>query len=552
MKKFLNSRTAVLAVALGLAVIPLLGAQVQADNDVITPVPQFQDHGGVTPWFWIGLKGIFSAGYNIETGAGGFRDYGGDNNTYASFNFAFVDSHYQAPKLYEVPRNLDADVWTGRFKMMNFTSKINSWSQDEAAVENRAPSWLAEITGHGAHIGFFTQAGALIGSLNDDTTGTTNKIIASISGGNKVLQLGGSSNSSAVSELDALYYEKYSASHKTTYTASDGGAIWYLGYEKPELFNAYLTLLSEGNVNSKLGDVEGGGKTNDGFAGVLDFMSSPLGQITDEENPLTFKLTGNAITGFNFESSSENLGFGLKADGGFYLGRDNFVLAPTIAFDGKLDVNNEFSWKLGGGLIFQFSGMRWVTSGDDWNDLDSLGNQDFRYENSKVLKYAYAQAYAAYSELTDLDLIFRIEEPDGNVGFHEKLGAMLELRLYDVTETAKPQTWATQGRVSWDCVLKGADVTPYLRSYLDSNAVFKLRLGAYANIIPYTGFELAYTSANLNQGADGWAYPGNISPTSTFDAGRIELVVIFQSDNTKPRPPKRMNEWSYPATLSDL
>jgi hypothetical protein len=151
-----------------------------------------------------------------------------------------------------------------------------------------------------------------------------------------------------------------------------------------------------------------------------------------------------------------------------------------------------------------------------------------------------------------LDLIFRVEEPDGNVGFHEKLGAMLEFRLYDVTETTKAQTWAAQGRVSWDYSLKGTDLTPYLRSYLDSNAVFKLRIGAYANIIPYTGFELAYTSANLNRGAEGWSYPQNISPTSTFDAGRVELIVIFQSDNTKPRPPKRMNEWSYPATLSDL
>jgi hypothetical protein len=303
-------------------------------------------------------------------------------------------------------------------------------------VENRAPSWLAEITGHGAHVGFFTQAGHLIGSLEDDTTSATaNNVIASISGGNKVLQLGGSgvSNGTAVSELDMLNYEKYNASHKTTYTASNGGALWYLGYEKPELFNAYLTMLSEGNVNSKLTDVAAGGKTNDGFAGVVDFMVSPLGQITDEENPLTFKLTGNAITGFNFESVTENLGFGLKADGGFYLGTDNFVLSPTLAFDGKLDVNNEFTWKMGGGFIFQFSGMRWITSGDDWNDLDTLGNQDFRYENSKVLKYAYAQAYAAYSEATD-----------------------------------------------------------------------------------------------------------------------VELIVIFQSDNTKPRPPKRMNEWSYPATLSDL
>ena len=70
-----------------------LFAQVQDDKDIITPTPQFQDHGGVTPWFWIGIQSIFSGGYNLQTGAGGFRDYGGPDNTYASFNLAFVDSH---------------------------------------------------------------------------------------------------------------------------------------------------------------------------------------------------------------------------------------------------------------------------------------------------------------------------------------------------------------------------------------------------------------------------------------------------------------------------
>ncbi|MDR2701861.1 MAG: hypothetical protein LBB72_05470 [Spirochaetaceae bacterium] len=529
-------------------------SQVQSVEDTITPTPQFQDHGGVTPWFWIGVQTVFSGGYNIETGAAGFRNYGGDNNTYASFNLAFVDSHYQTPKFYEVPRTLDPNAWTGHFVMMNFTTRINSWEQSEGAVENNAPAWLAEITGMGYRIGFFTQAANLVGGLYDYGTGSSEgsrKPITKISGGNKVLNLG-------AGQLGQLYYEKANDTYVTTTYTTSNGAIWYTGYEQKDLWNVYLTMLSEGNVSSDVSD----GK-NKGIAGVVDFGVSPFGVITDEEAPLTFNVSGNFIGGFGWKNTgtdTKNVGFGLKGEAGVWL-VDNWVLSPVVAFDGKLDMNNEFFWKAGGGLTFQFSGMRWVN--DDWGDLKNNGAPstavypliDYRYENNKILKYAYAQVYGAYSEERDLNMLFRIEEPDGNAGFHEKLGLLGEFRWYNMMEKkpTAPMKWEAQGRVSWDVNIQQYLITPYLRGYINDDSVLKLRLGAYANIIPFTCFELAYTSANLNKGVNvRQAFRGNPSYKSNFDAGRIELIVILKSDDIRPQVPKRMSDWNYPSEIQNF
>jgi hypothetical protein len=546
-----------MVIALALMGVPAF-AQVESVDEVETPPPQFQDHGGVTPWFWIGIQTVFSAGYNIETGAGGFRNYGGDYNTYATFNLAFVDSHYQTPKFYEVPRQLDPNAWTGHFVLLNFTSRLNSW-EGETQLEQNAPAWLAEITGKGARIGFFTQMGNLIGGLTDSnrTKMTENKPITRISGGNKVLNLG-------PGQLGQLYYEKSTDPNSvTTYTTSSGaGAIMYTGYEKKELWNVYLTMLSEGNVNSDVRD----GK-NKGFAGVIDFGVTPFGLITDEETPLTFNVTGNTIAGFNFKTgtnSQQNVGFGIQGESSVWLRRDNLVLSPIVAFDGKVDSSNEFFWKFGGGLKFQFSGMRWAN--DDWGDRFYMEGRnpasqyhlvESRYENNKILKYAYAQAYVAYSEASDLNMVLRVEEPDGNLGFHDKLGFLTEVRLNNLMEKTVNNRknkigWEGQARVSWDLNIKQFMVTPYVRGYLNNDYVAKLRLGAYANFIPFTGFEIAYTSANLNPNADTTQKPGGFTHYDGIkDAGRIELIVILKSDDIRPQVPKRMSDWNYPDVIQN-
>jgi len=551
--------TAAIALALLGAAVQ---AQVQSVEDIDSPAPQFQDHGGVTPWFWIGVQTVFSAGYNFETTAGGFRNYGGDNNTYASFNLAFVDSHYQTPKFYEVPRELDPDAWTGHFVMLNFTSRINSWEGGNTGMENNAPAWLAEIAGKGMRIGFFTQMGNLIGGFSDSAkregqnsnNENNTKPVIRIAGGNKVLNLG-------QDQLGKIYYEKSTdANTVTSYSTRSAteGAVWYTGYEKKELWNAYLTMLSEGDVNSDVRNDQ-----RKGFAGVIDFGVTPFGLITDEQAPLTFNVTGNTIAGFKWQNISENIGFGLQGESGIWLKRDNLVLSPVVAFDGKLDSNNDFFWKFGGGLSLRFSGMRWTN--DDWGDLYNsgyrvntnsfTGNERFanwQYENNKILKYAYAQAYLAYSESSDLNMLLRVEEPDGNLGFHDKLGFLAEVRLNNLTEVVNSAKWEGQARVSWDFNIKQFLVTPYLRGYLNDDKVFKMRLGAYANFIPFTGFEIAYTSANLNSNVD-LPKPSylNGSYDKFFDAGRIELIIILKSDDIRPQVPKRMSDWNYPSVIQN-
>ena len=548
-----NNMYVMLAALVMLAVNVPVHPQVQPVEDITEPTPQFQDHGGVTPWFWIGVQTVFSAGYNIETTAAGFRNYGGDNYSYASFNLAFVDSRHQTSKFYEVPGELDPDAWTGHFVMLNFTSRINSWDNGSTGVENNAPAWLAEITGKGMRIGFFTQAANLVGGIYDEerTSATSANPITRISGGNKVLNL-------RENQLGTLFYEKANDPVvTTTYLAGSEGAVWYVGYEKRELFNTYLTMLSEGNVNS---DVSDGRKK--GLSGVVDFGFSPLGLFTDDETPITFNVTGNVIAGFNWKNTTENTGFGLRGEAGFWLGRGNLVLSPIAAFDGKINSSNDFSYKVGGGFIFRFSGMRWIN--DEWGDLysfsGSAGNfANYRYENSKILKYAYVQIYGATvpdpadSGNSDFNLLFRAEEPDGNAGFHEKLGAMGEFRLYNTLKRNNSDLkWESQARISWDFNIKEYLVIPYLRGYLNDDSVVKIRLGAYANIIPFTGFEIAYTSANLNKGVT-LPKPAylNASYGSYYDSGRIEFLVILKSDDSRPQVPKRMSDWNYPAVIQD-
>jgi len=116
---------------------------------------------------------------------------------------------------------------------------------------------------------------------------------------------------------------------------------------------------------------------------------------------------------------------------------------------------------------------------------------------------------------------------------------MLEVRLNNVLNyNNAPLTWSAIGRLSYE--LMNNTVIPYIRSYLDSNSVLKLRTGAQiGGIIPNTGFELAYTSRNLNQGASSNA------ASDKFDKGRIEFITIIKTDSGRVLTPKRMSDLNY-------
>jgi hypothetical protein len=513
--------------------VSMLGAQVQSDGDTKWPFTTEFSGGELKPSMWLGLKSVFSAGYNLETNAAGFRNLGGSDMTYAIFIITLVNGKNSA-KLFEVPKDLSDDVWSARFKMFNFNERLGSgWT------ESRGPSWLTEITGKGVHIGFFTQGGELVGSLDDDTPSLKPRL--SIAGGDMVLPLGGTGDN----DLGEIYYEKDDASHKTKYTSTEG-AIWYTGYAKKNLYNTYLTLLSEGNVDSDVRD----GK-NDAFAGVVDFEITPRGVETDEYNPFTLKISGNAIGGIKWENTTESIGYGLKVEPSIYLKSLGYALTPVAAFDGKHNTDNNFTWKIGGGFTLQLSDMRFVY--DTWGKNKTLLNQGFRWVNDNVWRYAYMQVYGAYSAADDFDMVFMFEEPEGELGFHNRLGAMAEFRLYNLTEKQKTMTCAFQGRISYDLPKGPYLFSPYLMSYIDSDQVFKLRIGSQANIIPNTGFEISYTSANLNPNANTSLKPGGLSfYDGIFDAGRVELTVILQSDNKRPKTPMRQDFWNYSKYTSGM
>lgn len=505
--------TGPLVMLLMLLLSPLAMAQIMTTQEVPMVPPVEQGGGQVTPSFWIGAQAVESFGYNLETGAFGLRNHSDD--TWASFNLAFVDSKYGDPKFVEFGG--DPKIWTGRIRLLNYTYRLNSWT---STPEVNLPSWIAEIQGQGFHIGLFSQAGALI----EPTSATNNNPAPKLSSANMVLYF---DNPNA---LDADYLAGTNPATAVSYT---GSGLVYIGFTQKDLMKAYLSILSEGNVNSNIAN-----GANDGWAGAVDLYFTPLGTALTKNKPISPRLSLNAVKGYNYTQNP--LGLGAKAELSLYLGK-SLGLTPVAAFNGKLDdQTNAFTWTAGGGLIFRFSDALFVA--DEWGELKTSPTSnffDYSYENSKILKYAYIQAYASYSENTDLDLAVKFEEPDGEAGFHKDLGAMAEFRLNNVLQSnSTVLAWSAVGRISYE--LMKDTVIPYVRSYLDSKSVLKLRTGVQiGGIIPNTGFELAYTSRNLNQGASSNA------ASDKFDRGRIEFITIIKTDSGRVLTPKRMSDLNY-------
>lgn len=492
---------------------PHIMGQVMSTQDVPLVPTQEQGGGQVSPSFWIGAQAVQSFGYNLETGAFGLRNHSDD--TWASFNFSFVDSKYGDPKHIEFGG--DAQEWTGRIKLCNYTYRINSWT---TTPEVNLPSWIAEVQGKGFHIGMFSQAGAYI----EPSSTTNNNPSPTLSTANMVLYF---------NNPNALDPDYYAASDPSTAVSYTGSGLAYMGYEKKKLFKTYLSIVSEGNVNANFTN-----GNNDGWAAALDAYITPFGEEVSKKQPLAPRIALNAVKGVNYAQNP--FGFGVKAELPIYFGK-TYSLMPVAAFQGKVEeTTNTFTWTSGGGLIFKFSNAMFVN--DEWGELKTSPNTDFfnyTYENSKILKYSYVQLYGSYSTMNDLDMVVKIEEPDGAAGFDKNLGATVEVRLNNVLQyNNAPLGWSAIGRVSYE--LLNNTIIPYVRSYIDSNSVFKLRTGAQiGGIIPNTGFELAYTSRNLNQGATSTA------ATDQFDKGRIEFITIIKTDSGRILTPKRMSDLNY-------
>jgi hypothetical protein len=472
--------------------------QVMDTDDIILPTPTEQAGGAVTPYFWVGAQAVGSLGVNLNNGAFGLRNHAGD--TWVSFNIAFVDSLYMAPKSYEVGN--DPSIWSGHLALRNYTARLNSWEEWTDSVNT--PVWLAEVQGHGFHIGLFSQAGALFHGDNVNVPSTINS-------GDLVLYL---------NDADVRYGDFLDTSNPLTTAEYDGSALLYAGYEQEELFRTYVTLTTEGNAT------ESDAADADGVAGALDVTVTPFGTHADEEQPFILDITANAVYGYGFDTNP--IGFGIRVQPTIHL-VDYYALTPVVAFEGMVPEGESLQWSAGAGVLMSLSGKRWT--GDFWGEAEPASYFDTYYENSQILKFAYAQAYAAFSPDQDLDLVLKFEEPDGEIGFHENLGALAEFRLNNVIGTgAAGLGWSAIGRISYD--LDNHTLIPSLRVYVNYENTIRIRPAIEFAGIPHTSFELSYSSSNLNHAA-----PGD------FDLGTIELVGIIKTDAGIIRVPRNMNAW---------
>jgi hypothetical protein len=488
-------------VFLGLAMA--LSAQVMNGSLVPEQAAKPVSPGELAPSFWIGAQAITTVGANLQTGASGMS-YDG-NQTWVSFNVAFLDSHYDTPK--KVVSADDPGSWSLSFRLQDPTARINSYS---SGPEVNFPSWNLGVQGNGWRLGFFTE--------NNQTTGNnlggdqTNGPGTTLTGANQALYLGqATAGSGAVTGTETVVQVSYNVSSAA-----------YASYEVPNLGKVALT------VGSGSDPAATGAKNS--WAGVLDWSASPLGPGSIDE-PLTFTLKGNLIGGTNF-STGNPVGFGLQTQLDDYLD-DDVVLSPVVAFDGRLNdtwtpgvslAANSLSLetKVSGGLLFALSPKQWVS--DDYSELPSQGTFE-NVENAKIQKFTYVQVMADFfrqslaNNSPDMDLVFRAEEPDGIVGLDDNLGWMSEFRVGQLLK-ANPgasTTWSTIGRLSYD--LSAHRVSPYVLWFYDSTNLAKLRFGVRASLVKGTALEVNYMTSNLTS-----------VTSSPLDKGRIEVLLGLSTD----------------------
>lgn len=492
-----------------LGLTALLSAQILKIEDAPEQAAKPVTPGDITPTFWIGGQAIAIVGKNLETGVSGIG-YSTDD-TWLSFNVAFLDSHYSTPT--KVQSKDDPNQWSLAFKLYGFTERLNSYSSSPG--ERNWPNWGLGVQGFGWHFGFLTQYNQENGVNTGGDSG--NKPGTYLTGANEVLYLGQGTAG------DSPFLAGNDTVVTTTYSGLSGSG--YVGYEVPNYFKLYLT------GGTRASDETTTSTTQNAYAGVANFTVSPLGPGSYDE-PLTFTLRGNAIggTGFTKAQGGNPVGFGVQGQVDYYFD-DDVVLSPLGAFDGRVNDSlslvtgaSNFEWKAGGGLQLALSQKQWVT--DAYKELPSQGTGTEIFESSKILKYTYFQVVADYARSSftqknkDVDLIFKAEEPDGIQGVDDKLGAMAEYRVSNLTlaNTGSKLTWSTIGRVSYD--LAGHTVNPYVHWYYDSTQVTKVRLGVQMTPLKGTAVEVNYMSANLN------------SAGGKTDQGRIEVLLGIATDSS--------------------
>lgn len=528
----------------------ILSAQIMNQYDVPSAPAMPQASAGIVPVLKVGAQTVTTLGYNLETGAVGLGyDTANANsqlNTMAYFDILFVDSRTTQPLVYEVGNN--PDVWSAHFKIRNFTARLNT-GNTPAGLELVAPSWLAELQGHGFSFGMLTQGGSEVHAAGGSSA---NPVIV-LNGANQVLNLNAGSTyilqggtSATPSPNSVAFYG----------SAANTSGILYAGYQVPGLFQAYVSALAQGDVNS----ATEGAAAAQGWAWAFNGQATPVGAVS-EKQALAVTLKADAIKGFGFTNSTstfagatgaanlnqgDTAGFGLGAQVDWRLGKD-LVVSPQAAFDARFNDTeystreDEVEWQTGGGLMLTLGPKKFVS--DDWNELApvaaSLGS-------NKIQKFTYLQVLGMYSRATDTDLALRFEAPVGLNPFDPNLDTLVEYRVNNAAPVDKTTVtkWTLGGRLSYDFL--DHSVVPYVRwsvngtdlLTVDASSVVKTRLGVQLALIPGVGLEVAYLSPQIYDA-------GN----QAKDAGKLEVITVFNTEGgAKTLTPKTMNftDWKTP------
>lgn len=498
-----------------LGLVAALSAQIMNGDSVPEQAAKPLTPGELSPFFWIGGQAITTVGKNFETGASGMSY--SSNQTWVSFNVAFVDSHYDTPK--KIVSTDDPQAWSLSFKLVDPTARINSYS---ASPEINYPSWLLGVHGFGWRFGYgapYNQPNGLI--VGGDTA---NKPTGTLSGANQALYLGQLSAGSGdgIAVIDPIVKVNYSISQAA-----------YAAYEVPGLYRVALT------AGTAATDESTASEPRNAFAGVLDFSLRPWGEGSYDE-PLTLGLEGNLIAGREYTSGNP-IGFGLQTQLDYFLD-DDVSVSPLLAFDGRVndtwtpglilpENSYGFDWKASGGLLIALSQKQWA--GDAYGELP--GQASFaNIENAKIQKFTYLQVMAdsfrqkLANNNRDTNFVVKFEEPDGILGLDDNWGLMAEFRVGNLLE-ANPgvkSTWSAIGRISYD--LAAHTVTPYLRWYRNSDDLTKLRIGVQLAPVKGAALEVTYMTTNLTKVS-----------SSPADQGRLEILLGLATDSGF-RLPKNM------------
>src|SRR5262249_14921246 len=148
------------------------------------------------------------------------------NQTWLSFNLAFVDSHYDTPK--KLVSTDDPETWSLSYRLLDPTARINSYSSNP---EVNYPGWTLGLKGHGWRIGFLSHENKPGGVNGGGESGNTPQ--PGLTAANQVLLFGQGAAGTGDYKLDTDGVVK---------VTKNAASTAYAAYEVPQLYSAAVTV----------------------------------------------------------------------------------------------------------------------------------------------------------------------------------------------------------------------------------------------------------------------------------------------------------------------